>query len=380
METINGTYTSAILHLAENPMTNIDPYARAQIQLLCNTEALAGSRIRIMPDVHPGKVGTIGFTATVGEKIMPLLLGIDLGCGMTIAHIQKGRKEWQRLDSVIRERIPAGSDIRNTPHTKAAEFDYDALECADHIQKERSALSLGTLGGGNHFIEIDSNGKDLYLVIHTGSRHFGKEITDFYMDQGQKTLRKNGIDLPYEMTWIDGTLKNNYLNDVRVANNYAILNRHIILEELLKGMKWKADDIRDCPHNYIDATTETLSSFGAPILRKGSISAKKDEPVIIPINMRDGVILGKGLGNPEWNCSAPHGAGRILKREDVKKSYTLSHFKSAMKGIYSNSISKETLDEAPFAYRNLSDIVDVIGESVTIEELLKPVYNFKAGN
>ena len=380
METINGTFTSAVLHLAENPNTNIDPYAKSQITMLCNTESLSGTRIRVMPDVHPGKVGTIGFTSTVGEKLMPLLIGVDAGCGMTVAHITKGKKEWQRLDSVIRENIPSGSAIRKTPHTNTDAFDFEDLRCAKHIKKDIAAHSLGTLGGGNHFIEVDKGEDGLYLVIHSGSRHLGKEITEHYMYAGQKHLKEMDVDIPYELTWLDGDLKEAYLYDVKYAQDYAALNRYIMVDEILKGMKWKADDVWDCPHNFIAADSETLSIFDAPILRKGAISAKDGERVVIPINMKDGIILGTGLGNKEWNCSAPHGAGRLMTREDVKRNFTLTQFKTEMKGIYSSCIGRETLDEAPFAYRPLEDIKGAVKDTVRIDQILTPVYNFKAGS
>lgn len=380
METINGIYTSAILHLTENPETNIDPYARSQIKMLCNTEALAGSRIRIMPDVHPGKVATIGFTATIQEKLMPLLIGIDIGCGMTIAHITKGRKEWQKLDSVIRNNIPSGSAIRKSPHALSRNFHYEELHCAKHIRPDKSSLSLGTLGSGNHFIEVDSDDNNIYIVIHSGSRHLGKEITDYYMSEGQKILAEKGIRVAYELTWLEDGLLDSYLHDLRIAQDYAELNRQIMLAEILKNMKWKADDTWSCPHNYIATDDDTLHLFGSPMLRKGAISAKTEERVIIPINMKEGIILGTGLGNKDWNCSAPHGAGRIFKRKEVQNRFTLSLFKAEMKGIYSSCIGKDTLDEAPFAYRKLRDILDAIGETVQIDKVLHPVYNFKAGN
>lgn len=380
MEILKGIHTSAVIYLTENPETNIDQYARSQIQMLCDTEALAGSRIRIMPDVHPGKVGTIGFTATIKDKLMPLLIGIDIGCGMTIAHIAKGRKEWQRLDSVIRDNIPSGFAIRKSAHALSSNFAYEKLHCARHIRSSKAALSLGTLGGGNHFIEVDSDGNDIYIVVHSGSRHLGKEITDYYMTEGQKTLKEKGISVPYELTWLEDVLLDSYLHDSQIVQEYAELNRQIMIAEILKGMKWKADDIWTCPHNYIATDDDTLNLFGSPMLRKGAISAKAGERVIIPINMKDGIILGTGLGNRDWNCSAPHGAGRILKREDVRSRYTLSSFKSEMKGIYTSCVGKDTLDEAPFAYRGLQDILDVIGETVQVDKVLRPFYNFKAGN
>ena len=380
-EFISGKYTSATIFKTSNTNNNIDQYAINQIQRLCDTDVMEKSRIRIMPDVHPGKVGTIGFTATVGKRVMPLLLGIDIGCGMSVTHITKGKKEWPKLDRIINENIPSGSNIRQKPHSKADDFDFSALYCLPHIQIKRVLNSLGTLGGGNHFIEVDiDDNNEMYLVIHSGSRIFGKDITEHYMNAGQKILKANGIDIPYELTWIENELLDNYLNDIAIAQQYAELNRRIISDEIIKGMKWKADYSWSCPHNYVSFDDETISSFGTPLLRKGAISAKKDEKVIVPINMRDGIILGTGLGNTEWNWSAPHGAGRIMKREDIKNNFTLSSFKKEMKGIYSNCISADTLDEAPFAYRNIEDILEAIKETVNVETIAKPVYNYKAGS
>lgn len=376
MEIIIGKYTQAIVHTAGE----LEPYARAQLQMLCDNECLSGSRIRVMPGVHPGKVGTIGLTMTVGKRLMPFLTGIDIGCGVTMVRIRKGKREWDRLDSVIRNTVPAGSASQQKPHAKAAEFDFSLLFCAQHIRVQRAALALGSLGSGNHFIEVGTDGESLYLFIHSGSRILGKEVAEHYAAKGQAELKSRGIDVPYELTWLDGTLLQAYLHDAAILQGYAELNRQIMAADILKGMKWKANEMYSCPHNYIATDEQTLKIFGAPILRKGAISAMKDEQVIIPINARDGVILGTGLGNFDWNCSAPHGAGRILKREEVRKKFTLSAYKAQMKGIHSMSISAGTLDEAPFAYRSLEDITDVIASTVKIEKIIKPAYNFKAGD
>jgi RNA-splicing ligase RtcB len=372
--------TSAHIFTTNNEATAIDQYAISQLQMICDLESSKGSIIRVMPDVHPGKVGTIGLTMTIADKIMPNLIGIDIGCGMTLAQIKGKKIEYQKLDTVIRERIPSGFHIRKKAHRFTDEFDFSTLRCSSHIRKDKAILSLGSLGGGNHFIECDTDSENnLYVVIHTGSRHLGKEVTEYYLAEGQKHLKENGIYIPYELTWLEGRLKNDYLHDLQIVQQFASLNREIILDELIKGMKWKIIDSYECIHNYVDASKDTLSSFHAPMLRKGAISAKANEKVIIPINMRDGIILGTGLGNTDWNCSAPHGAGRIMKREDVSKQFTVSSFKSEMKGIYSSCISKDTLDEAPFAYRNIEEIKEVISDTVAIDKIIHPVYNFKAG-
>ena len=380
METIKGAYTSARIFTTRNKETAIDQYAISQLQMICNQESSKGCRIRVMPDVHPGKVGTIGLTMTIGKKIIPNLIGIDIGCGITLAQIKGKKIEYQKLDTVIRDSIPSGFNIRTKAHRFKDEFDFDALRCARHIRRDKALLSLGSLGGGNHFIEVDrDNSENLYIVIHSGSRYLGKAVTEYYLNEGQKILKHKGLNTPYEITWLEEGLMEDYLHDLQTVQRFASLNRDIILDELVKGMKWKVLDSYECIHNYVDTTSDTLDTFASPMLRKGAVSAKNDEKVIIPINMRDGILLGTGLGNIEWNCSAPHGSGRIMKRKDVKQSFTVSTFKSEMKGIYSSCISKDTLDEAPFAYRSLEDIADVIRKTVTIDRILHPVYNFKAG-
>lgn len=374
MKTINGVATSAIIFHTNTTEHSVDDYAIAQIQMLCDNEAFENCKIRIMPDVHPGKVGTIGFTSTLGERILPNVIGIDIGCGMTLAKVKGKIKEFQKLDTVILERVPSGFSVRNMIHNQALDFNFSSLYCYKHIREQHARLSLGTLGGGNHFIEVDvDEEKNCYLVVHSGSRHLGQEVTEHYLREGQRELQTNGIHMPYELTYLAGTLKEQYLHDLAIVQDFATLNRNIIISEICKGMKWKVQETTSCIHNYVDFSDET------PILRKGAISAKAGEPVIIPINMRDGIILGTGLGNEEWNYSAPHGAGRVLKREDVKKSYTVSSFKSEMKGIYSSCISKDTLDEAPFAYRGMTEIKDTIHETVRIDKVITPIYNFKAG-
>lgn len=381
METIKGAFTSAQIFTTNNRETAIDGYALAQLQMICDQESSKDCRIRVMPDVHPGRVGTIGLTMTVGKRIIPNLIGIDIGCGMTLAQIKGTKIEYQRLDSVIRENIPSGFLVRTKPHRFSAEFDFDKLRCRKYIRTDKAVLSLGSLGSGNHFIEADKDEEgNLYVVIHSGSRHLGKEVTEYYLNEGQKYLKNKGLSVPYEVTWLEGTLMDDYLNDLQVVQEFASLNRAVILDGLVRGMKWKVLDSQECIHNYVDVSEDTIETFGSPMLRKGAISAKNNEKVIIPINMRDGIILGTGRGNTDWNCSAPHGSGRILKREDIKNHYAVSSYKSEMKGIYSSCIGKETLDEAPFAYRALDEIAEVIGETVTIHKVIRPVYNFKAGN
>ncbi|MCR5331791.1 MAG: RtcB family protein [Lachnospiraceae bacterium] len=354
---------------------NVDQYALAQVQMICDNIASEGSVIRVMPDVHPGKVGPIGLTMTVGERILPSLVGVDIGCGMLAVKLGKIRNDFQKLDAVIRDNVPAGFKIRSNVH-RGADLDLERLRCYKHIRHDKALLSIGTLGGGNHFIELDQEeNKEVYMIIHTGSRHLGKEVVEYYLSAGQKALEKQGINnVPYEMTYLTEELKDDYLHDLAVVQEYADLNRRVIASEIIKGMKWKEKEVISCVHNYVDLSGEK------PVLRKGSISARENEDVIIPINMRDGVILGKGKSNEEWNYSAPHGAGRIASREATNNTHTVSEFKASMKGIYSTCISSDTLDEAPFAYRGADYIKEAVEDTVSISKILKPVYNYKGGN
>lgn len=373
---IYGKYTNALVYTVKSEEYAIEDHARAQLQMICNHPSAEGSIIRVMPDVHPGKVGTVGLTMTVGDSILPSLVGVDIGCGMTITKVRTKGLEFQKLDTVIRENIPVGPRIRKEYHTFADKVDLEELRCYKHIQAAKAMRSIGTLGGGNHFIEVDKDEENnIYLVIHSGSRHLGMEVADHYLRTGQKEMqmKKQGY-ASYEMTCLTGELMEDYLHDLKVMQDFARINREAMTDSIIKGMKWKIEDSFACIHNYVD-----FSAPDRPVLRKGAISAKKGEKVIIPINMRDGVILGTGLGNADWNCSAPHGAGRICRRSDVESRYTVSEFKKQMKGIYSSCIGKDTLDEAPFAYRNLEDIKDVVGETVAIDKIIRPVYNYKAG-
>ena len=374
--TIYGKYTNAIVYTVENEQFALDEYARKQLQMICNHPSAEGSIIRVMPDVHPGKVGTIGLTMTVGDSILPSLVGVDIGCGMTMARVKTKGLQFQQLDSVIRDEVPVGPRIRNKEHKYAEKIDLSELRCAKAINARKASLSIGTLGGGNHFIEVDKDEDgDIYLVVHSGSRHLGMEVAEYYLRTGQKEMqmKKQGF-ASYEMTCLSGELMEDYLHDIKIMQEFARINREAIIESIVKGMKWKVEDSFTCIHNYVDFTTGDK-----PILRKGAISAKEDEKVIIPINMRDGIIIGTGLGNKDWNCSAPHGAGRIYKRSEVAEHHTVSDFKKAMDGIYSICINKDTLDESPFAYRRIEEIAGVIGETVRIDKIIKPIYNYKAG-
>lgn len=367
MITINGEYSDAIIYADD-----AEDYAKAQVRMICDAPAAKGSVVRLMPDAHPGKVGPIGLTMTVGETVIPQLVGADIGCGITCVKLEKYSADFQKLDKVIREKVPSGFSTRKEPHGMATEFSTDKLNCAKHVNSAKAALSLGTLGGGNHFIEIDvDKAGAAYLMIHTGSRHLGEEVSKYYTDLAARKLKEKGTNVPYPMSYLEGDDLAAYLQDVLTLLDFAELNRKIIAREIVKGMKWKAAETFSCAHNFIDDTN---------MLRKGAISARHGERLVIPINMKDGVILGVGKGNADWNYSAPHGSGRKLKREDVKNKHTVSEFKKTMKGVYSTSIGADTLDEAPFAYRGIDEIASKISDTVEITDILKPVYNFKAGS
>lgn len=373
MYQIQGRYASATIYNS-NP-TQIDPVAINQIQFLCDHPSFDGCIIKVMPDVHPGRLSTIGFTSTLGTSIIPYVIGIDIGCGVTVAEIKGRFNEYEKLDKVIRECVPSGCAVHKKKLENGLKYDFTKLLCAKHINNDLTYKSLGTLGGGNHFIELDQDEeKNRYLIVHSGSRHLGKEVTEFYMKEGQKVLKQKGILVPYELTYLDGKLMEDYLHDLQVVQEYAELNRQRIVSAICKHMKWKIQTEYSCIHNYIDFSSE------APMIRKGAISAKKDEKVVIPINMRDGVILGVGKGNKDWNESAPHGAGRIGSRESIRSQFTVSQFKKEMNGIYSSCIGPDTLDEAPFAYRAMEEIKNIVQDTIAIQKILKPVYNFKAGD
>lgn len=371
MRLVQGKYTSAKVF-----SDSAEDYALAQIQMLCDNEAFKDCQVRVMPDVHPGKVGPIGFTSTLGDKIMPNVVGSDIGCGISMSIINDKHIEFRKLDTVIRNHIPTGFNIRDKVHKNFDKYcDIFSFHCP--IDQDKYERSLGTLGGGNHFIEIDVDKKGRhYIAVHSGSRYLGQCITDYYLKEGQNYLKSRGIEIPYELTWLEGELMEDYIHDVIMATRYAQINRLTILEEIKKRMKFKSVYYMECIHNTINWNPFANEWY----IRKGAISANVGETVIIPINMKDGIIIGYGLGNPDWNHSAPHGAGRIMNRENVKNHFTVSQFKKEMSGIYCSCIGKGTLDEAPFAYRGIDEISEAIKDTVKIDEILKPVYNYKAGN
>jgi len=378
---------------------NIEQEAISQIINLLNQEFVRGSQIRIMPDTHAGAGCTIGTTMTIMDKVVPNLVGVDIGCGMETVLLADKHVELQKLDKAIHEAVPAGFDTRDESHPYMNEINLTELRCVDHVNLNRAELSMGTLGGGNHFIELDKDDEDrLYLVVHSGSRNLGKQVAEYYQKAAAKELEKRRNDgskliadlkaqghekeieaelhkreflkVDKNLAFAEGKLFDDYIHDMTVTQRYAMLNRKAIVKEIVKRMKFKAEDSFTTIHNYIE--TDTM------ILRKGAISAKAGERVLIPINMRDGSLICVGKGNPDWNQSAPHGAGRLMSRSAAKESITLSQFKASMEGIYSTTVNKSTIDESPFAYKPMDEIIANIADTVEIMKIIKPVYNFKA--
>lgn len=403
MQEVKGKYNTAKVFTDV-----IDETSLKQIQLLCNQEFTAGEKIRLMPDVHAGAGCTIGTTMTIKDKIVPNLVGVDIGCGMETLVIHKDSDVAKNfsgavLDKIIRKNIPCGFDIRKKPHNFVLEVEWDKVK--GKFTKNRAILSLGTLGGGNHFIEADKDDEgNLYIVVHSGSRHAGLEIAEYYQEMAwnqlnQKTKadldsmiaelkatgRQSEIEekrikmnaqiktaIPKDLAYVSGYLFDDYINDMKIMQHFAALNRKAMIDTISIGLRIKKEDLIEqftTIHNYIDI--ENM------ILRKGAVSAKKGEKLLIPINMRDGSLVCIGKGNEDWNCSAPHGAGRVMSRMKAKRQLSMEEFKAQMSGIYSTTVSKATLDEAPMAYKTMDDIVNNINPTAHIEKIIKPIFNFK---
>ena len=397
---IKGKINTAICYASV-----IEEEAIEQIRRMCDYEFTAGSRIRIMPDVHAGKGCTIGTTMTITDKAVPNIVGVDIGCGMYTVSLGRTDINFERLDEAALF-IPSGMNVWEG---RQEHFDLEQLRCyRDLKDAKRLERSLGTLGGGNHFIEIDESAYGVkYLVIHSGSRNLGKQVAELYQklavelskgkeeyfkkrdeivrtykEQGRKKEiqaalkqikweRKESM-IPEDLCFLYGSYLEDYLHDVEVCQRFARRNREKMAEILLERTGIAAGEAFHTIHNYID--TEEM------ILRKGAIAAHAGEKVLIPINMRDGSVLAVGKGNAEWNYSAPHGAGRIMSRKAAKDKLSLEEYRETMKGIYTTSVNEATLDEAPMAYKSLDDIIDVIRDSVDIIDVMKPVYNFKASD
>jgi RNA-splicing ligase RtcB len=362
---ITGKYNTAKIYTDE-----LENSARGQIQKLLDLDFVEGSQIRIMPDVHAGAGCTIGTTLTITDKVVPNLVGVDIGCGMETVKLSKKRINLPELDSFIHNHIPSGFEIRKEPHKHIGETRLDELRCSGSVDIRRGKRSLGTLGGGNHFIEIDKDNDDsLYLVVHSGSRKLGLQVAEFYQDLAFKSLGEQ-TEIPFELAYCEGELFDDYIHDMAIMQEFANINRRAIVDDILKGCKLKEEYRFSTIHNYID-----LDNM---LLRKGAVSAQAEEMLLIPLNMRDGSLICEGKGNPDWNCSAPHGAGRIMSRGDAKRSFTLSSYKKEMTGIFSTSINDDTLDECPMAYKNMDNILTNIEPTAKVIDHIKPIYNFKA--
>lgn len=400
MVTIQGQYNTAICYTNE-----LEGAALEQIQAVCNQSEFTDCKIRIMPDVHAGKGCTIGTTMTIRDKIVPGMVGVDIGCGMETVELEEHEIDFEKLDALIRKEIPFGREIRDIPHPLNSEIDLTQLRCAGQVNLDRAMHSIGSLGGGNHFIEVDraEDGR-LFLVIHSGSRHLGTEVADYYQNEGRRALwggakhqiqetiaklktegrfreiqktitalkKEHELDIPKDLAYVEGKLFDDYIHDMKLTQQFAVLNRKAMADVILEGMGLHAMDIFTTIHNYID--TEAM------ILRKGSVSAKAGEKLLIPINMRDGSLICIGKGNKEWNCSAPHGAGRLMSRRVALSTLSMEEFQKEMKGIYTTCVVPDTLDESPMAYKSLDDIVSQIGPTAEIVERIRPVYNFKASD
>lgn len=386
---------------------NIEEQAINQINELLNQEAFKDSKVRIMPDVHVGKGCVIGFTGNLGEKVIPNIVGVDIGCGMLCVELGNIDLDLERLDKIIRQYVPSGMNVHENQRYKFLELEQ--LYCYKLLKNKDNWLekSMGTLGGGNHFIEIDVDENDnKYLVIHTGSRNLGKQVAEIYQEKAikycsyedemkeekQKIIKEYKVlgkekdiqnklieiskkyvgktKLPKDLCYLEGKLREDYLHDMKICQEFAIENRKEIAFIIMSKMNLDYIDCFETIHNYI--------SFEDNIVRKGAISAKKGEMVLIPMNMRDGCIIGIGKGNDDWNCSAPHGAGRIMSRMQAKETFNLDEYKESMKNIYTTSVNENTIDEAPFVYKPMQEIIDNIGDTVDIIKIIKPIYNFKA--
>lgn len=364
---IHGEYGTARVFAEQ-----FDDATDKQVRNLLNSPLAKGSNIRIMPDCHAGAGCVVGLTMTLTDKLCPNLVGVDIGCGMLTVQFSPTRGhglDFNRLDAVIRENIPSGFAVHTKQHDKFNEL-YD-LTCADSVDIQRALLSIGTLGGGNHFIEVSKSVETdrYYLIIHSGSRKLGLEIAAHYQKIATETCDDK---IQKDLRYLTDENMDHYLHDMNIAQMYADFNRRIMAARIMRGMKW--EDMAysfTTTHNYID--------FSDNVLRKGAVSARAGEMLLVPLNMRDGSLLCIGKGNADWNRSAPHGAGRILSRSQAKKELTLDAYQAAMKGIHSTCVGMGTIDESPMAYKDGELIEMLIEPTATVQEHLKPLYNFKAG-
>ena len=397
---IKGAYNTAICHCI-----TLEQTAAEQIKTVCDQEYFADSKIRIMPDVHAGLGCTIGTTMTITDKVVPGMVGVDIGCGMETVRIAERKLDFAKLDALIRKEIPSGRNIRSAEHELVAHIALEELICAYQVDLDRARKSIGTLGGGNHFIEEDTDKEGrLYLVVHSGSRHLGTEVARYYQEVGYKELQvaarcenkeiiqrlkdqgrtkeinvtlkkmerehKKMVPVSKDLAYVEGTLFEDYIHDMKLVQRFAVLNRKAMVDVIVNGLGLTVEEQFTTIHNYID--TDSM------ILRKGAISAKKGEKMLIPINMRDGSLICIGKGNEDWNCSAPHGAGRIMSRKEALDSLSMEQYTEEMEGIFTTCVNRGTLDEAPMAYKSMEEIAGQIEPTAEIVSRIRPLYNFKA--
>lgn len=400
---IKGKYTTAKVFT-----DNIESTAIGQILELCNQEFVKDSSIRIMPDVHAGKGCVIGTTMTVKDKVVPSIVGVDIGCGMLLVELGKRPNiNFNQLDDIINRYVPVGTNVhdKNNLSDVSIKNRLAHIRCRKHLNMDRAYKSIGTLGGGNHFIELNKDLNDnIYLVIHSGSRNLGKQIAEYYQNvatiknkqnkieiskiveslkkEGRqneienkiKELKQSYVKTPDHLSYVEGNDFEDYMNDMMIATEYASFNRLSIAWTILKNMDIISETWFQTVHNYIEPWIDGKSY----IIRKGAVSAYKDEKLLIPLTMKDGSLICIGKGNNDWNMSAPHGAGRIMSRSEAKKSLDVEEFKDDMKNIHSSTIGQSTLDESPRAYKNPDEIINAIQDTCEIITRIYPIYNFKS--
>ncbi|MBQ2842609.1 MAG: RtcB family protein [Clostridia bacterium] len=406
MLTVTGKYNTAKVFT-----DIIEESAIAQLKELCNQSFVEGCKIRIMPDVHTGSSCVIGFTADLGKKVIPNIVGVDIGCGMLTVNLGKEPIDFDKLDRIIIREIPSGKEMHKLCPAHFGELEN--LHCYKNLKLGNIEKGLGTLGGGNHFIEVDEDDEgNKYLVIHSGSRNLGKQVAEYYQETAvelhrgfeeyeaekkrviaeyratgkgaeiepvlkkmKKEFAEKEPDIPAPLCYLEGKYRDMYLHDMNICQHYASFSRYLMAKTIVNGLFEKEIEDFDCfetVHNYIDMESN--------IIRKGAVSAKKDEMLLIPINMRDGSLICIGKGNDDWNCSAPHGAGRLYSRSRAKEELSMEDYKKSMDGIYTSSVSSDTLDECPQAYKPIESILENIVPTVEVVKIIRPVYNFKAGN
>ena len=372
---IIGKHNRAVVYA-----NHVEPSAFAQVLQLCNLEELKDSRIRMMPDTHYCEGCTVGTSMTVTDSVNPAYVGGDIGCGMQVYLLNDREIDFAALDAAVREKIPSGAAIHQKAHARVKELPMEALHCRMALRYDTVLRSLGTLGGGNHFIEVD-RGLDgrLYLVVHSGSRRLGRDVARYFMKAAHfaaqgltmaEVRKMKAVPYKGESDFLHGELLAQYLHDMNVAVDYARLSREIMAQAIIEALDLDVADGFATVHNYID------TEHG--VLRKGAVSAQAGEKLIIPINMRDGSLICIGKGNEDWNCTAPHGSGRVMSRSEARANVSLEAYRAAMEGIYSTSVGESTLDESPMAYRPIEEILDTIEPTAEVMEIIQPVYNFKA--